>query len=87
MTATVPDRVLAGDRPTGRLHLGHLVGSLRTRIALQHQTDTILVVADVHVLTTRPSCDALAQLPANVHGLVLDYLASGIDPEWVTIYL
>jgi tryptophanyl-tRNA synthetase len=87
MTATLPDRVLAGDRPTGRLHLGHLVGSLHTRIALQHEAHTILVVADLHMLTTRPSRAALAELPANVRGLVLDYLASGIDPERVTIYL
>ena len=84
---TACGRILSGDRPTGRLHLGHLVGSLGSRIALQRQADTILVVADLHVLTTRPNRDALAELPANVRGLVLDYLASGIDPDRATICL
>ncbi len=80
-------RALTGDRPTGRLHLGHLVGSLQNRIRLQSQYDIILVVADLHTLTTRPDRDALSQLPDNVRGIVLDYLAAGIDPDKVTICL
>jgi tryptophanyl-tRNA synthetase len=80
-------RILTGDRPTGRLHLGHLVGSLRNRVKLQHEYDTILIVADLHMLTTRPSREDIERITGNVRGLVLDYLASGIDPEQTTIYL
>lgn len=85
-TAVTDRRILTGDRPTGRLHLGHLAGSLRSRVSLQSQHDTILV-ADLHMLTTRPDRDALFELPDNVRGIVLEYLAAGIDPEKVTICL
>ena len=80
-------RILTGDRPTGRLHLGHYVGSLRNRVALQEEYDTILIIADLHMLTTRPTPEDIAEISANSRGLVLDYLAAGIDPEKVTIYL
>jgi tRNA synthetases class I (W and Y) len=55
-------RLLTGDRPTGRLHFGHLVGSVRNRVALQSQYDTILLVADLHVLTTKPERQGGASL-------------------------
>jgi tryptophanyl-tRNA synthetase len=80
-------RILTGDRPTGRLHLGHYVGSLRNRVALQETYDTILIIADLHMLTTRPSPEDIAQISENTRGLVLDYLAAGIDPSKTTIYL
>lgn len=80
-------RILTGDRPSGRLHLGHLVGSLLKRVELQHEYDTVLIVADLHMLTTRRSRNDIEQIAANARGLVIDYLASGIDPERVTIYL
>ncbi|MCX7847422.1 MAG: tryptophan--tRNA ligase [bacterium] len=80
-------RILTGDRPTGRLHLGHYVGSLAKRVELQYQYDTILIIADLHMLTTRPSRDDIAEICENCRGLVLDYLAAGIDPDHVTIYL
>jgi tryptophanyl-tRNA synthetase len=80
-------RVLTGDRPTGRLHLGHLVGSLRNRVTLQSQRDTILLIADLHVLTTKPDRGARTELAAHVRGIVLDYLASGIDPAHTSIFL
>ncbi len=80
-------RILTGDRPTGRLHLGHYVGSLKARVALQHQYDTTLIVADLHMLTTKPNREAIEQISENARGLVLDYLAAGIDPDITTIYL
>ncbi|RLD11051.1 MAG: tryptophan--tRNA ligase [Chlamydiae bacterium] len=80
-------RILTGDRPTGKLHLGHYVGSLQTRAKLQNEFDTILIIADLHMLTTKPNRDDVDKISANVRGMVLDYLAAGINPEKVTIYL
>ncbi|MES2952961.1 MAG: tryptophan--tRNA ligase [Patescibacteria group bacterium] len=77
-------RVLTGDRPTGKLHLGHYVGSLANRIALQDEHDLFLLVANLHALTTKT--DTANQLE-NIHTLVLDQLAAGIDPEKATFYL
>ena len=87
MNTETKKRILTGDRPTGRLHLGHYVGSLQKRVELQETYDTILIIADLHMLTTKPSPDDIAALRDNVHGMVLDYLAAGIDPGKVTIYL
>ncbi|MBW2524500.1 MAG: tryptophan--tRNA ligase [Deltaproteobacteria bacterium] len=80
-------RILTGDRPTGRLHLGHLVGSLLNRVRLQNEYDTILLVADLHMLTTKPTKSDIETIAENTRGLVLDYLAAGIDPEKTSIYL
>jgi tryptophanyl-tRNA synthetase len=78
-------RILTGDRPTGRLHLGHYVGTLENRVKLQSTYDTFLLVADYHMLTTR--LDHLDEIGQNVRDVVLDNLSVGIDPEKVTIYL
>ena len=80
-------RILTGDRPTGRLHLGHYVGSLQNRVALQKSHDTILIIADLHLLTTRVDPLDIAAIADNARGLVTDYIGAGIDPEQVTIYL
>lgn len=80
-------RILTGDRPTGRLHLGHLVGSLRNRVRLQDEYDTILIVADLHMLTTKPTRDDIEKITENARGLILDYLAAGIDPNKTVMYL
>lgn len=80
-------RILTGDRPTGRLHLGHFVGSIQNRVRLQHEYDTILIVADLHVLTTKKSRQDIEEIAKNARGLVLDYLALGIDPAKTTVYL
>ncbi|MGE5132365.1 MAG: hypothetical protein ACM32E_05575, partial [Gemmatimonadota bacterium] len=48
-------RLLSGDRPTGRLHLGHYLGSISNRLQLQHQYESFIIVADLHMLTTRSS--------------------------------
>ena len=78
-------RMLTGDRPTGALHLGHYVGSLKMRVELQEKIDTFVLIADLHVLTTRNA--NLDEIGPNIRECVLDYLAVGIDPEKSTIYL
>jgi len=80
-------RILTGDRPTGKLHLGHYVGSLANRVRLQDTYDCLFIIADLHTLTTRPDKESIAGLGENIHNVVLDYLAAGIDPARSTIYL
>ena len=80
-------RVLTGDRPTGRLHLGHYVGSLKNRVKLQDQFESFFIIADLHVLTTRPEKGHVEAIDRNIHDIVLDYLAVGIDPEESTIFV
>jgi tryptophanyl-tRNA synthetase len=83
----VKTRLLTGDRPSGRLHLGHWVGSLRARVALQDDHECFNIVADLHTLTMRPGADDIARLPERVRDLVLDVLAAGVDPERTVLYL
>jgi tryptophanyl-tRNA synthetase len=78
-------RMLTGDRPTGPLHLGHYVGSLKMRLDLQDKLECYILVADLHVLTTR--IERLGEIGQNVREVVLDYLSVGIDPQKTTIYL
>ncbi|MBR9990261.1 MAG: tryptophan--tRNA ligase [Gemmatimonadetes bacterium] len=80
-------RILTGDRPTGRLHLGHWVGSISNRVRLQDEYECFFIIADWHTLTTRPEKDAIAEVAGNIHEMVLDYLACGIDPERSTIFV
>jgi tryptophanyl-tRNA synthetase len=80
-------RLLTGDRPTGKLHLGHYVGSIQNRVKLQDQYDSYIFVADLHMLTTKPSKEDIDKISDNARDIVLDYLACGIDPEKVTIYM
>jgi tryptophanyl-tRNA synthetase len=80
-------RVLTGDRPTGRMHLGHYVGTLKNRVRLQDEYDCYFLVADLHMLTTKPQKEYIGALPGNIKEMVLDYLSVGIDPERSTIYL
>ena len=83
----IKKRILTGDRPTGRLHLGHYVGSLKNRVALQDQYDCYFIIADLHMLTTKPSKEAILEMREHMRMMVLDYLACGIDPNKSTIYL
>ncbi len=77
-------RVLTGDRPTGPLHIGHLFGTLLNRVRLQRLgVDVMVLVADYQTITDRDSPDTL---PADVLGLVADYLAAGLDPDRCTIF-
>ena len=80
-------RLLTGDRPTGRLHLGHYVGTLAHRVQLQDTHDVFLVIADYHMLTTHNHRDQIAQAADHIRDVVLDYLSVGIDPAKVTIYV
>jgi tryptophanyl-tRNA synthetase len=78
-------RILTGDRPTGKLHLGHYVGSLQNRVELQDEYDTFLIIADVQALTT--NFDQPEKLSEDVRQVARDYLAAGIDPEKTTIFV
>lgn len=80
-------RLLTGDRPTGPLHLGHLVGSLRNRVRLQRQYDCFFIIADLHMLTTKSAPEDIARVDANARTLVLDALSAGIEPDASTFYL
>lgn len=85
MTPTNKPRLLTGDTPTGRLHLGHWVGSLENRLALQDQYDCYFLIANVHAFTTR--MDKPAEIRQSVIDIATDYLAAGIDPKRSTIFI
>lgn len=77
-------RLLTGDRPTGRLHIGHYFGSLMNRVRLQDLgIETYLIVADYQVIYDR---DGVGELKDNVFNMLADYLAAGIDPERTVIF-
>ena len=78
-------RVLTGDRPTGPLHLGHYVGSLRNRVALQEESEQFVMIADVQALTD--NANNPMKVRENVLEVALDYLAVGIDPQLSTIFI
>lgn len=78
-------RILTGDRPTGKLHLGHYVGSLKNRVKLQNEYETFIMVADVQALTD--NFEHPEKLEENIREVVLDYLAVGIDPAISTIFV
>ncbi len=76
--------MLTGDRPTGRLHLGHYFGTLKGRVELQNKgCRTSVLIADYQVITDR---DTTEHIQDNVYNMVMDYLACGIDPEKTMIY-
>ena len=78
-------RMLTGDRPTGRLHLGHYFGTIRGRVELQEMgVETFVLVADYQVITDRDQTEGIRD---NVRNMVADYIACGIDPERTTIYV
>ncbi len=74
--------ILTGDRPTGPLHLGHYFGSIKSRVELQDQYNTFLLIADVQALTD--NFKTPEKVAANVEEVAIDNFASGIDPERVT---
>jgi tryptophanyl-tRNA synthetase len=79
-------RILTGDRPTGRLHLGHYVGTLSNRVKLQSEYECFFIIADLHMLTTKTEKKDLEKIKQNTKELVLDYLSVGIDPQKCVIY-
>ncbi len=78
-------RILTGDTPTGRLHLGHWVGSVENRVALQDQYDCYFIIANIQAFTTR--MDRPLEVRENVLEVALDYLSVGIDPKKSTIFI
>ncbi|GAA5048707.1 tryptophanyl-tRNA synthetase [Thermocatellispora tengchongensis] len=84
---TTKQRMLTGDRPTGRLHLGHYVGSIVNRRALQRAYESYFIIADLHMLTTKNSREEIAAAGARAREMVLDGLAAGLDPELSVFYL
>jgi tryptophanyl-tRNA synthetase len=78
-------RILTGDTPTGKLHLGHYVGSLENRLALQDEFDCYFIIANKHAFTTR--ADKPGEIRESVIEIATDYLAAGIDPNKSTVFV
>jgi len=80
-------RILTGDRPTGKLHIGHYFGSLKTRVEMQNnpEYEPFILIADVQALTD--NFDNPEKVRKNVREVAMDYLAVGIDPNKTTIYI
>ncbi len=80
-------RILTGDRPTGKLHIGHYFGSLKKRVEMQNsgEYDMYILIADVQALTD--NFNNPEKVRKNVRELAMDYLSCGIDPEKTTIYI
>lgn len=80
--------ILTGDRPTGRLHLGHYVGSLRRRVELQNSgefDEIFIMIADSQALTD--NADNPEKVRRNILEVALDYLSVGLDPEKTTMFI
>lgn len=82
---TARPRILTGDRPTGPLHIGHYVGSLRNRVQLQRDYDTYILIADVQAMTD--NFETPQKVRDNVLQVALDYLAVGLDPQHSTFVI
>jgi tryptophanyl-tRNA synthetase len=78
-------RIMAGMRPTGRMHVGHLLGALWNFIALSESSDCFYEVADLHALTTK--FERSREIASDTREMVTDWFAAGLDPERCTIYL
>lgn len=81
----MPQRVLSGMQPSGRLHLGNLLGALDNWRKLQEDNECFFFVADWHALST--NYEDTSQLQAFIHELLIDWLATGIDPERATVFI
>lgn len=82
---TPKKRILTGDTPSGKLHLGHYVGTLENRVKLQDEYDTFILLANVHAYAN--DYRAAQKINEDVYNVFLDNLAAGIDPNKSTIYL
>lgn len=78
-------RILTGDRPTGKLHLGHYIGSLQNRVKLQNDYDTFILVADIQALTTHFEKPEL--IKQSIYDVTMDNLSVGLDPNKVKFVL
>ena len=79
------NRVLSGMRPTGALHLGHYHGVLKNWVKLQHEYECLFFVADWHALTTHYETPEVIE--QSVWGMVIDWLAAGVDPAQATLFI
>jgi tryptophanyl-tRNA synthetase len=84
-TNKIKPRILTGDTPTGKLHLGHYVGSVENRLALQDQYDCYFLIANKHAFTTR--ADKPKEIRQSVIDIATDWLAVGIDPDKSTMFI
>ncbi|MCI8655366.1 MAG: tryptophan--tRNA ligase [Clostridia bacterium] len=78
-------RILTGDRPTGKMHIGHYFGSLKNRVKMQDEYETYIEIADVQALTD--NFNNPEKVRKNVREIALDYLSVGIDPKKATIFI
>lgn len=85
MTTKGKKRILTGDTPTGKLHLGHYVGTLANRVRLQDEYETFIILADLHAFTTL--ADYPEKVKASVIDVAMDNLAVGLDPAKVHIFV
>jgi tryptophanyl-tRNA synthetase len=85
--AAIKGTILSGMRPTGRLHLGNYLGALENWVALQQEYRCIYTVVDIHALTTIESPKDVAEIQPNIHEMVLDWLAAGVDPEQCVLFV
>ena len=80
-------RLATGDRPTGKLHIGHYVGSIENRVRLQDEYDCYFFIVDLHMLTTKKEKADIIASRDHIKEMMIDYLSCGIDPAKSTIYL
>lgn len=83
--ATKTKRIMTGDRPTGKLHIGHLIGSLRNRVALQDEYETFIMIANIHALADHAKDPEFVM--KSIRELLKDYYASGLDFDKATVYI
>jgi len=83
---TKKKRILTGDNATGRLHIGHYVGSLQSRITLQDEYETFIVIADMHALAYPKYVNKPEKIARSVFEVTIGNLAAGLDPEKVTFF-
>jgi tryptophanyl-tRNA synthetase len=85
--ANIKGTILSGMRPTGRLHLGNYLGALENWVILQQDYRCIYTVVDIHALTTVENPQDVADIQPNIHEMVLDWLAAGVDPEQCILFV
>jgi len=85
MTQTSKPRILTGDTPTGKLHLGHYVGSVENRLAMQDEYECFFIIANKHAFSTR--AERSAEIRESVLEIATDYLACGIDPGRSSMFI
>ena len=83
----IKGRIFSGMRPSGRLHLGNWLGALQNWVSLQEEYDCIFCAVDVHALTTINRSEDTRDIQKNIHEMVLDWLAAGLDPNKSTLFV